>query len=390
MSEPVVVLDTRVVTGRGGGPDKTILNSPRFLSEDGYRMLCAYMHPPDDPGFDSIRQRAAGLNAPLISVPDRGPLDLHVARQLLDICRREHVQIWHGHDYKSNLIGLMLRPFWPMRLVTTVHGWVQLTSRTPLYYAIDHLALKKYERIICVSSDLHDSCRKLGIADKKCLLLQNGIDTERFQRNRSRQFAKEHLGLPADSLLVGAMGRLSAEKGFDLLIRAAARLPTHGHKFTLVIAGDGDQFEPLKQLISDLNCGDRVRLLGFVQDTLTLFEAMDVFVLSSIREGLPNVILEAMAMGVPVISTRVAGIPSLIQNDRNGILIEPGSVDQIVDALDRVIRDESRRRTFEDAGRSTVQNHFSFRERMQKLARIYDELLGSRPALTRTRESVNR
>src|SRR5205807_10582326 len=98
----LTVLDTRVVTGAGGGPDKTILNSPRFLASAGYRMLCAYMHPPGDPGFEQLRAKAKFWQAPLLSVPDRGPLDWKVAVELLNICRRERVTIWHGHDYKSN------------------------------------------------------------------------------------------------------------------------------------------------------------------------------------------------------------------------------------------------------------------------------------------------
>src|SRR5713101_3169201 len=94
-----VVLHTRVTNGSGGGPDKTILNSPRFLTSS-YRMLCAYMHPPGDPGFEKLKAKASLWHAPLLSVPDRGPWDWHVVAELLRICRREQVSIWHGHDYK--------------------------------------------------------------------------------------------------------------------------------------------------------------------------------------------------------------------------------------------------------------------------------------------------
>src|SRR5262249_14595914 len=121
---PPVVLEVRVVKGSGGGPDKTILNSPRCLAAAGYRTVCAYMHPPGDPGFEQLRQKAERWQAPLVSVPDRGFWDWKVVPLLLNLCRRERVTIWHGHDYKSNLLGLLLRRFWPMRLVTTVHGWV--------------------------------------------------------------------------------------------------------------------------------------------------------------------------------------------------------------------------------------------------------------------------
>ena len=181
-----VVLDARVVTGAGGGPEKTILNSPRFLDPLGYRMVCAYLHPPADSGYETIREKAAKYHAPLVSIPDRGPWDWRVVSELLAVCRREKVAIWHGHDYKSNLLGLILQRFWPMRLVTTVHGWVQHTRRTPLYYWVDRLCLAHYERVICVSADLSKQALACGTAADRCFLLENGIDTDEFRRRTSR------------------------------------------------------------------------------------------------------------------------------------------------------------------------------------------------------------
>src|SRR5262249_10884047 len=140
--------------GTGGGPEKTILNSPRHLAAAGYRMICAYLHPPKDPGFAEVRRKAEARQAPLLAIPDRGALDWRIVPRLLDCCRREKVTIYHGHDYKSNVLGLLLNRFWPLRLVTTLHGWVQHTSRTPWYYGVDRLSLRYYEKVYCVSEDL--------------------------------------------------------------------------------------------------------------------------------------------------------------------------------------------------------------------------------------------
>src|SRR5438477_6875066 len=115
-----MVLHVRVVTGHGGGPEKTILNSPRFLRTLGYQSKLAYLHPPNDPGFTALRKRGESLEADVLSVPDRGPLDLSVVMKLVRICREQKVAIWHGHDYKSNFLGLLVRMFWPMQLVTTL------------------------------------------------------------------------------------------------------------------------------------------------------------------------------------------------------------------------------------------------------------------------------
>jgi hypothetical protein len=108
------VLHVRVVSGSGGGPESTIMQAAAHLRDSEYWMAAAYMHRPGDPGFARLRQRAEARGCPLIAVPDRGPADLRVASRLLAVCRQLHVGIWHAHDYKSNLIGLLLRPLQPM------------------------------------------------------------------------------------------------------------------------------------------------------------------------------------------------------------------------------------------------------------------------------------
>jgi glycosyltransferase involved in cell wall biosynthesis len=376
--EEVVVLETRVVCGSGGGPDKTILNTPRFLASTRYRTLCAYMHPPGDPGFEQIRARALAREAPLISIPDRGPLDWRVVSELSAICRRERVAIWHGHDYKSNLIGLLLRRRHALRLVTTVHGWVKKTWRTRLYYGIDRFCLGRYERVLCVSEDLRERCLACGVPESRCVLIENGVDTHEFARTMTREDARRQLGIPSGRLVVGAIGRLSAEKGFDLLIRAADRLMESGFDLEVLIAGDGDEEARLRGLIDDLGRSDRIRLLGFRADARALYQAMDVFALSSLREGLPNVLLEAMAMEVPVVATRIAGIPRLIRDRENGLLVEAGSAEALAPALARLLRDDGLRTRYGREGRRTIETRYSFRVRMEKIRTIYDELLAAR------------
>ena len=370
-----VVVDARVVSGSGGGPDKTILNSPRFFAREGYKVLCAYMHPPDDPGYEQIRSRAEAWRAPLHSVPDRGPLDWRVVTDCLKFCRRENVAIWHGHDYKSNALGLLLRPFHRMRLVTTVHGWVRHTGRTGLYYAIDRFCLPRYERVICVSEDLVERCLEAGVPEGRCVLIENGIDTEAYPCPIDPAEAKRRLGIPADRLVVGAVGRLSPEKGFDTLIRAADRLLGEGLDFELIIAGDGGEAANLAGLIGELGRGDRIRLLGYRPDAAEVFRGMDVFALSSLREGLPNVLLEAMASGLPAIATRIAGIPRLVVDSENGLIVPPGSAGALADGLKLLLVDPALRARFGRQGRLTVEQRYGFAARIGKIRALYDELL---------------
>lgn len=377
-SSPIVVLDARVVTGVGGGPEKTILNSPRFLAPAGYRMICAYMHPPGDPGFAELRRRAVERDAPLVSIADRGPWDWKVVTNLLNLCRRERVAIYHGHDYKSNALGLLLARFWPMRLITTLHGWVKHTSRTPLYYRVDRFCLPRYEKVLCVSEDLQREGLNSGVRPEQCLLLENGVDTTEYTRTHSPDEAKARLGLPRHRLIVGAVGRLSEEKGFDLLIRALATLLGQGLDAHLIIAGEGDDRSRLEVLIRELGLSERVQLLGYRSDTLLLYQAMDVFALSSHREGLPNVVLEAMALETPLVATRVAGVPRLVEDGVNGLLVDCGDLPGLTGALDALLRDAALRQRLAREARRTVESKYSFAVRMAKLAAIYDAMLGKR------------
>jgi glycosyltransferase involved in cell wall biosynthesis len=370
-----VVLETRVVCGSGGGPDKTILNTPRFLTPLGYPTLCAYMHPPNDPGFEQLRAKARRWGAPLLSVPDRGFWDLGVIPGMLNICRREHIAIWHGHDYKTNALGLLLRRFWPMKLITTVHGWVQHTNRTPLYYWIDRRCLPRYDLVLCVSQDLYQECLNLGVAPERCVLIENAIDTEEFQRRMDRAECKRRLGLPVERIAIGAVGRLSAEKGFDLLIEAVGRLVRAGCDVGLAIVGDGDEEPRLRAMIAERNLGDRVQLLGFRGDVAAIYQALDVFALSSLREGLPNVLLEAMAFELPVVATRIAGIPALVRDGDNGLLVPAGDVDALTTALSRLCSDAGLRAGLAKAARQTIEARYSLRERMAKIALLYDRVL---------------
>lgn len=370
-----MVLHVRVVCGRGGGPDKTILHSPRYLEEQGFDSLCAYMRPPRDTGFAHIEEQAAALDAPLVAVDDRGPWDASVVWQLLRVCRENRATIWHGHDYKSNAVGLLLRKFWPMHLVTTVHGWVKFTRRTPVYYGLDRFCLRHYERVICVSDELEQRCIAAGVPAGRCLHIANAIDPDAYRRRQSPAEAKRALGLP-DRLLVGAVGRLSAEKGFDLLIRAVGRLAANGRDVGLVILGEGDEQAGLGAMIRELNLEDRVRLVGHQADVRPWMEAMDVFALSSIREGLPNALLEAMALGVPSVAARVAGVPEVVHDGQNGLTIETGSEDALVASLRRLLADAPLRSRLAAAARETIERDHSFRRRMQRVCQVYEEVLG--------------
>jgi glycosyltransferase involved in cell wall biosynthesis len=167
---------------------------------------------------------------------------------------------------------------------------------------------------------------------------------------------------------------LSPEKGFDLLIRAVGELVRRGRDVQLLIAGEGAEKDNLNRLAGELGLSERVRLLGYQSDLTPLYEAFDAYALSSLREGLPNVLLEAMAMRTPVVATAVNGIPRLITAGESGELVEAGSVPALAAGLEKLVADEALRGRYAAAARKTVETRYSFAVRMGKLARVYDQM----------------
>lgn len=370
------VLHTRVVTGNGGGPEKTILNSPRFLKQHGIDSACLFMRPPGDEGFTSLESKAQAADAEIIGIDDRGPLDWKVVRDCIRLCRERNVDVWHGHDYKSNAIGLLVKKFHQMRLVTTAHGWVRFTTRTPLYYAVDRFSMKRYDQVICVSQDLYDRCLESGVCSDRLSLIDNAIVVDDYDPSLPEFQERRKFGFDDQQVLLGAVGRLSEEKGFHHLIDVARRLIVEGQRIGLLIAGEGHLKETLQKQIDKAELQNHVRLVGFLKDPRELYRAIDVFVLSSLREGLPNVVLEAMASQRAVVTTCVNGIPRLVSDNRNGVVVETDCADSLYTGIRTMLDSNEKRLALAAAGRRTVEEQFCFRRRMEKIVDVYRSLGG--------------
>jgi glycosyltransferase involved in cell wall biosynthesis len=374
-SEKRRILHLRTVTGRGGGPEKTLLNSHRFVGGE-YELELAYLYPQDDPNFD-LELRASQTGARLVAISERGPIDHITWKRLKSEVRRFRPHILHAHDYKTNLLALALSRLFRVPAVTTLHGYVTFSPRLNFYYALDRWVLRRMTKVMAVSRDLLDLAVAAGVAPKKCVLIENGIDTEQFLRTQSSAAAKASLGIRPDIFVLGAVGRLMPEKGFDVLIRSVARLEQLGRTIRLLIAGEGQERQSLEALIAELGCGDRVELLGYRTDVPQVLEACDGFVLSSRREASPNVVLEAMALQTPVIATRVAGVPEMLQDGTTGLLIDPDDIEGLAAAIQRIATDPELRTRLVTEARSVVATRYSFAERMRKECAVYDDLLGN-------------
>lgn len=376
MTKPATILHARVVTGAGGGPDKTILRSAANLDRSRYHAVAAYLHPAGDGGIETLRGTATRFGMEMHTIPERGPIDLRAIRLMLDLCKRLHVDIWHAHDYKTDILGRLLQRRHPMKLVTTMHGFTGETWRTRLYAKLSHRALRRYDRVIAVSPLLMRHAAEHGVHPDRLHHVSNAIDLNEFQRKLSIETAKVELGIDPTEHALAVVARFSPEKGVDRALRLFAELHAQRSETRLHLIGDGPVRQELEQLAEQLGVSHAVRWWGWQRDTQSVLEAMDTLLLTSHTEGLPNAVLEAMALGLPVASTRVGAVPDVLDHGVCGVLLEEDEQQWANQVLSLIAQPLLRGRFVSQAA-GRVASHYDFTMRMQRLASIYDEVLGN-------------
>ncbi len=379
-AKPLSVLHVRVVCGSGGGPDKTILRSAKALNTSRYRVAAAYLHPPADPGIERLKEIASQHDCPFFALPDHGPADPRVVTRLLEVCRSQDVKLWHAHDYKSEVLGLLLRQRHPMKLVTTLHGFTGETWRTRLYAKVADHAIRRYDHALAVSPELVEHARRLGLTSEQVTPLPNAIEAHEYASSPSRSAARAQLKIDPAASVIGVIARLSIEKGIDRAIDLLPALRKLNPKAQLHVIGSGPQEATLQRQAQSVGVADQVVWHGWQTDVRPYLASMNALLLPSRTEGLPNVLLEAMVMRVPVAATPVGGVPELLDHGKCGRLLGR-HVEDWPWAVASLLRPGSHLAALTDAAHRRVTRHHSFAARMQRVAEVYDRLTqASKPA----------
>ena len=250
----------------------------------------------------------------------------------------------------------------PKILRRVVNRW--LARRTPF--------------ILAGSEAIRDDIVKYdGVPPGKIHVIPYGVDAEKFHCAMSREEARENLGLPGDRFLVGTVGRLEEQKGQKYLIDAAGRLRREGREMTLLIVGSGREEDRLRKQAMREGIGDAVLFLGTRRDLPELFRAMDVFAFPSLWEGFPIALLSAMAAGLPVIVTPVGGVPEVVKDGINGLIVPAGDSSALAAAIWRVHEDPVGASVLGGAAGATIRDRYSHRTTARRIMEIYEQVLVS-------------
>jgi glycosyltransferase involved in cell wall biosynthesis len=214
-----------------------------------------------------------------------------------------------------------------------------------------------------------------GIPDRKIVVIHNGIDTDEFRRDGNGETFERLSCFPKDGLTISYVGRLSSEKGIKTLLEAMKNLVNRHDGLRLAVIGEGPLGQYLESYSRKLGLEKCVIFTGHIDDIKNVYRQLDLLVLPSETEGMPNVVLEALAMEVPVVATNVGGVPEIIKSGSNGILVEPRNVEGLTEAIGSLIMDGKLRKKFALEGRRTVCERFSFEQRMRKEEEVYRQLV---------------
>jgi glycosyltransferase involved in cell wall biosynthesis len=305
--------------------------------------------------------------------------DLRAAHELWRILRRERPEVLHTHNPKPGLYGRLVGRIAHVPIVVnTVHG-LYATETDPwpkrlLVYALEAVAARFSDAELVQNPEDVGLLRRWHISPH-AELLGNGIDLQRFDPTpfapARRQAVRRELGVRPDAVVVGAVGRLVAEKGFPELFEAFARFDPA--RAVLLVVG-GDDTSKSDALDAELTGGvdpETIRLLGHRDDMERLYATMDVFVLASHREGFPRAAMEAAAMGLPIIATNVRGCRQVVDDGRNGLLVPVGAPSALRAAIERLVGDADLRRRMGIASRLIARERFDERQVVARVLAAY-------------------
>jgi len=260
--------------------------------------------------------------------------------RLIRVLKKHNINIIHCHGHKSTVYGTIAAIFAHTPVVIAhVHGLGR--TRNLRRRLMNLLLFRRINKIVPVAVSVKEDVLSNNwfLSADRLFLLENSIDYERFADvSTGKEDAKQMLGMPADSLVFGTVGRLVPTKGLSYLIAAFSRVRRQMPSARLVLVGDGPCKAELQMQAADTLCGDSVHFLGYRANVEQLLKGMDVFILASVAEGMPRVLLEAMAAGVPCVATQVGGIPEVIDGDAVGFLVPPGDPEALAEMMLRVAK----------------------------------------------------
>jgi glycosyltransferase involved in cell wall biosynthesis len=357
--------------GHYGGLERVVQALATGLRAAGHECAVAPILEPGEGSHPFVRAlQRAGVPVHPISAGSRSYLSER--RAVGALCLQLGADVLHSHGFRADVVDAPAARARRIPIVTTVHGFTGGNWRVRLYERIQVRAFRRFDAVVAVSRPLEATLASVGVPRAHLRLLPNAWQPS--DPPLAKSAARQALSLPTGRFIAGWVGRMSEEKGGDVLLRALAEPAAAGMCACLI--GGGTREQPWRALAASLGLADRVYWAGTVQDASRYFGAFDAFVLSSRTEGTPIALLEAMAAQIPVVATRVGGVPDMV-TDMEALLVPSEDPAALAAAL-RAVRDDAlaaRRRV--DAASLCLQRDFDLHTWIRGYEAIYRGACGT-------------
>jgi glycosyltransferase involved in cell wall biosynthesis len=358
-----------------GGPERQMIGLAEHLRPDVRTVFLSFAEGGNARAFLEEAARR-GFEALVL---DQDTPHLRAAmRELVAWLHRLAADVLFCHGYKAGILGRVAARRAGIPVVGVSRGWTYESLKIRAYELLDRVNLRWMDRVVCVSQAQAAKVRRVGIPAQKIVVIPNAIDAARFHEpDPAARRELESLFAARVSHIVGAAGRLSPEKGFSVLIDAAALVNRERPDTGFVLFGDGSQRGFLAQRIAARGLAGRFVLAGFRRDLDRLLPHLDLLVQSSYTEGMPNVVLEACAAGVPVVATAVGGTEEILRPGAGGVLVPAGDAPALYHGIQSLLADESLRHGFRSRAWPNACETFSFEHQGRQYRDLLEDVLGT-------------
>jgi glycosyltransferase involved in cell wall biosynthesis len=360
-----------------GGAENLTLSIMKQLDRDRYDFrVCFFKEKHGNPIKDELLK--IGIPVDMVHMPNlRHPANLP---KLIKYLRTYRPQVIHTQLQFANILGNIAAAVLGMPSISTLHT-VDNPVKTTSYWRnqITWFVLRNLcSKVIAVSENTRQFHISKGkIPEDKIVTIYNGIDISSFRPLDKSGFAKKRrsLNLPPDGLVFTTIAVLRKLKGIQFMIEAMPEILKLTPDFRYLIVGDGEYGETLKKLVSTSNLGGHVVFTGQRKDIPEILAISDVFVLPTLTEALPTVLIEAMAAQKAIIASNVGGVPEMVENEKNGLLVPPADPVSLANACSQLAQDTKRREAMAKQGYLIAHEKFEIKKLIHKLNDLYDELI---------------
>ena len=353
-----------------GGAEKLLLSTVKKLSKEKYDItVCSMLH-----GKALLKDfEKSGVKVVCLNMHNKR--DIRGFFKLYHFFKSNKIDIVHTHLLEADLLGRFAAILANVPVIIStdhrVDDWRMNSKRlkTKIRFILNRIACNHSKGIIAVADNIKNHLIKNEkINPVKIYVIKNGIEIQECNGSSIRK-------KKGDTIVLGNIGRLSKEKGHEYLLKAFKQAKTKCSNIKLLVAGDGPLRLSLEKFAHDLDISADVTFLGVLDDIPAFLNKIDIFVLSSLQEGLPIALLEAMAAEKPIIATTVGGIPEVVENGLDGILVDAANVHELKHAIISVIQNEDKRGEMGQNAQKKVEEYFDLDNTVDELESLYDNLL---------------